>query len=67
MSTIRLRIEAFGAQMPERDCAEGEVTFGRGAGCDVVVSHHSMSRRHARIVPGPQQLPFVGIERRVVQ
>lgn len=50
MSTIRLRIEAPGAQIAERDCAEGEVTFGRAAECDVVLNDHSMSRRHARFV-----------------
>jgi serine phosphatase RsbU (regulator of sigma subunit) len=50
MSTIRLRIEMPGGDVSERDCREGAVTFGRGAGSDVVVNDYSMSRQHARIL-----------------
>ena len=50
MSTIHLRIEPPGSPASDRDCVDGSVTFGRGAGADVVVNDDSMSRNHARLV-----------------
>src|SRR5688572_16142644 len=50
MMTLSLRIEPPSGLPIERDCSEGELTFGRSTEADVVISDGSMSRRHARIV-----------------
>ena len=50
MSTITLHIEPPTGAPSDRECVDGPVTFGRGAGADVVVTDGSMSRNHARIV-----------------
>ena len=31
----------------------GDMVIGRDAGCEIVVAHRSLSRRHARLRPGP--------------
>ena len=50
MSTITLHVEPPTGAPSDRECVDGPVTFGRGAGADVVVTDGSMSRNHARIV-----------------
>ncbi len=50
MSTITLHIQPPVGPPSDRECRDGAVTFGRGAGADVVVTDGSMSRNHARIV-----------------
>ena len=52
MSAIHLIIEPPGTAAIERTVEEGALTFGRGAGADVVISDQSMSRQHARIARG---------------
>ncbi len=38
----------------------GEVTIGRGSGCDVVVSHVSVSRHHATLKMAPLEITDIG-------
>lgn len=49
MNPLRLTVEPPGGQASEHEVAAGSLTFGRGAGCDVVVADQSMSRQHARV------------------
>ena len=49
MSGLRVSIQPPDGPRAERDCDTGTLTLGRGADCDVVISDHSVSRRHARI------------------
>ncbi len=50
MSTITLHIEPPTGAPSDRECVDGPLTFGRGAGADIVVNDGSMSRNHARIL-----------------
>ena len=49
--SITLHIEPPTGAPSDRECGDSPITFGRGAGADVVVTDGSMSRNHARIVP----------------
>jgi two-component system, NtrC family, response regulator AtoC len=40
-------------RMTTHQLGDRELLIGRGAGCDVVVDHASLSRRHAVLRPGP--------------
>jgi pSer/pThr/pTyr-binding forkhead associated (FHA) protein len=46
---VRLTWTPPGGQPQERPLGDGELTIGRGEGCDIVVDDPTMSRTHARL------------------
>lgn len=50
MTAIRVVIEPPSGASSQHEFREGQVTFGRGSGSDIVIGDQSMSRQHARLI-----------------
>ena len=60
----RLRLVMLGGEaLAKRSLPdEGTLVIGRGADCDIRIEDTSISRRHARVVIGPELIPELSIE-----